>query len=222
MADLKRALEGHQNKSGRHDNPLRRPLSSRERDVTSHSSGSESMVSYSDHGDSAIGVAPPLPEEGAELNGNGNSEPQPTRDTQQKQQLGTVHDATTLPSISESRPGSSMQLPGTWPREASPARKTSRKSQAQDQQATESSPRSQNSGFDAGSGSGRRGRGKLRAGERLGSRRDKANGSAGAGAKMDLSKLLAGIETRSGGAAVADGGGVKEMGGGAIAVRPPY
>ena len=216
VADLKRALSGHH--GARHASPLRRPLTGQDTNTSPQSSESESMVSYSDHGDSAIGVGPPDEQ-------NGSARPQSSSGSKRSinQGTGSVHDATALPgNTSDLRLGNDvppvpripeeLQVPGTWPRDVSPARPTTAPDARDGEKArpVDTSPKSQNSGFDALSS--RQGRGMLRGGERPGSRKGNGNASS---MKIDLGKLLAGIETKG---VPLDSSGMKDVG----VVKPPY
>lgn len=227
VADLKRALSGHQT-TMRHASPLRRPVS--ERDPSVHSSGSESMVSYSDHEGSAIGVAPPDGfRAGTDSNeANGTARPQ-SAGSKLSNQSGTVHDQTTMPrSMSDPRLGndvppvpripSSLNLPGTFPRDVSPEKRPENNARAQ--QPAEPSPPTQSTIVDTASP--RQSRSMRRGDSRPTSRRDLGgtnfsdfNKSSGAG-KMDLGKLLAGIHTQQ---SAIDS---KKIGEAVVGVRPPY
>jgi protein EFR3 len=231
VADLKRALSGHQS-TMRHASPLRRPVSERDRSL--HSSGSESMVSYSDHGDSAIGVAPPdgIGPTIAPSEANGSGRPQSAGSKLSNNQSGTFHDQTTLPnSMSDPRLGndippvpkipSSLNLPGTFPRDTSPVRPDSiEQNSAKTQQRVESSPRSQNTGVEIASA--RQSRSMRRGDSRPTSRRELGGigltdfNKTSSASKMDLSKLLAGIHTQH---SAID---TTKPGEAVVGVRPPY
>jgi hypothetical protein len=245
VADLKRALEGHRQQSAaRNPSPLRGLAEGRGRDQSPHSSGSESMVSYSECGESALDVETSTLATASAANGskrpmssgsrfgtgNGNGRPV------------TAHDQTTLPnptltSQSDARLGndvppvpripSSLNLPGTFPRDVSPARAGTEQHQLD----TKSSPQPQN--VDAvrnnrvssiSVASARRGRD-----SRPGSRREHAPGemellSFGKGkmatGRVDFKELLMGITTQG---AEVDGEKGEVLGGERLGgVRPPY
>jgi hypothetical protein len=248
VADLRRALEGHRREAERrNESPLR---NAEERVGSAQSSGSESMVSWSERGESAVdvevdgvmgtgnanGSARPASNGSRFGNGSGNGRPM------------TAHDQTTLPnpyqnqtSQTDYRMGddvppvpripSSLNLPGTFPRDVSPARDSVRAGVETSQlDAKARSPERKwednPDGVGSLSASGKRGRG-----SRPGSRRE-AGAGGGAGiemmgfgkgkgkgmgtGKVDFRELLRGITTQSQGVGLegekADGGGV----------RPPY
>lgn len=257
VVDLKRALEGHrQQAAARNASPLRGPVEGRGRDQSPHSSGSESMVSYSERGESALDVetgtiATASAVNGSKRpmssgsrfgngignrNGNGNGNGRPV----------TAPDQTTLPNLNSTsqsdlrlgndvppvpRIPSSLNLPGTFPRDVSPARVGGEQDQLDAKSKSESSPPSQNAdgarnnrGGSISVASGRRGRD-----SRPGSRREHASretellsfgkGKTATG-RVGFKELLMGITTQGGGG---DGEKGEVLGGERLGgVRPPY
>ena len=131
---LKRALSGYTSNS-RTASPLRRPPSNSRRSTTS--TGSESMVSWNDADDRTAptsNVIAASPTETPIVNGAGNSDTMPAIEESAKAAGdSTYHDQVTAPlSASDVRLGddvppvpkipSNFDLPGTYPRDASPAR----------------------------------------------------------------------------------------------------
>ena len=247
VADLKRALSGHQ--AARHASPLRRPVTGG--DQSPHSSGSESMVSYSEHGESAIDVdlAERLQNNTVGTATNGIARPKSSASRVSKRngtgRPATAHDQTTLPAAnpqSDVRMGddvppvpqipSSLNLPGTFPRDTSPARPATATDLGSVQrnpqtQAMDSSPRSQNVEFarSNASASVRHGRSAVReSASRPGTRRGPggiellAYGKSTSG-KVDFNRLLAGITTQAQGSSAGADGAKGEIG---VGMRPPY
>ncbi len=151
VTELKRALSGYQNKM-RHSSPLRRLVTgARDQSVDSaqsrHSSGSESMMSYNDAEGGVNGSAldlnavgqsdfAPTPDTQQPKTSDAEAErPRSSSSNSQHQRRpeNGIHLATTLPRLkSDPRLGQdvppvpnippSLKLPGTYPRDASPAR----------------------------------------------------------------------------------------------------
>lgn len=234
VADLKRALSGHQ-AAARRSSPLRRPIS--QRDQSQHSSSSESLVSYSEHGESATDVAP---SDGMGANiaataANVSARPQSSGSRFSSGQAVTVHDQTTvflMSSQSDLRLGndvppvpripSSLNLPGTFPRDVSPVRPGStQQNNVEKQPPAEPGPRSQNMEFSRNST--RQGRSAVRD-SRPGSRRGPVGielltfGKSSTTGRMDLNKLLAGITTQTQNSAIDSTKGGEAI----VGVRPPY
>lgn len=250
VADLKRALEGHRHEAARRTaSPLRGPVARREE--STHSSGSESMISWSERGESAVemetglmatgnGTLRPFSSGSKFGNGNGNG-------------VGTgrpmtAHDQTTLPNLmatdqTDNRLGddvppvpripSSLNLPGTFPRDISPARGVVNTERTQLEPKTSSPERKgegrkrNGDGVGSLSVSGRRGRdsrpgsrreagAETRGIELLGFGKGKGTGTG----KIDFREFLMGITTQSDGA---EGESLKVLSGQKVGgVRPPY
>ena len=215
VSDLKRALAGVR-LNNRHASPLRRPVS---RPDSLQSRGSESMVSYHDAGGtegSTQGV------DGVnEANGPVAGTPRPPSSSSKKDADATspssvrqtYHDIVSLPRInSDLRLGddvppvpkipSAVNIPGTFPRDASPARVTTSgsdnaRSQSEFQEAASGVPRA---GVNGGGSTAslREGRSMRRGNTRPTTRQANAVPATLSGiprGRIDLEKLLAGIST---------------------------
>jgi protein EFR3 len=215
VTDLKRALSGY-NPGGRHASPLRRPVS---RSRSQHSMDSDSMISYHD-ADGADGSSLDLSaidgnETGRAPGTSPNDVERPSSSSKSDHTAttiapSTVHNVAPLPrDNSDPRLGddvppvpkipSSLNLPGTYPRDASPIRPiTPRAEPYRPQTAPQGQQRTKLNGLPS-STSLREGRSLKRGNSRLVSRRDQAvtdstHGGKSTG-KVDLGKLLASIQS---------------------------
>jgi protein EFR3 len=215
VTDLKRALSGY-NPSGRHASPLRRPVS---RSRSQQSMDSDSMISYHD-ADGADGSSLDLSaidgnETGRAPGTSPNDVERPSSSSKAEHNATTiapttVHNVAPLPrDNSDPRLGddvppvpkipSSLNLPGTYPRYASPIRPiTPRAEPYRPQTAPQGQQRTKLNGLPS-STSLREGRSLKRGNSRLVSRRDQAvtdstHGGKSTG-KVDLGKLLASIQS---------------------------
>jgi protein EFR3 len=213
VTDLKRALSGY-GSGNRHASPLRRPVS---RTQSQHSVDSDSMVSYHD----ADGINGSTLDLNAVDDNDNEESPSTVRDLQRPQSSSTtnhaatptspttVHDLVSLPrDNSDPRLGSdvppvpkipsSLNLPGTYPRDASPIRPiTPRGEPFRPQTAPQEQQKTRVNGLPS-SASLREGRSLRRGNSRPVSRRDQAaadptHGGTSSG-RVDLGKLLAGIQ----------------------------
>jgi len=225
VKDLKRALSGYAG-SMRHPSPLRRPPTSSRR--SSPTSASESMVSWNeadDHNASMIDIeAGPAPNGiaddttvAATTATGADTEPFPQKlETMEKPQDNEAipsasHDQTTLPGpMSDPRLGndvppvpripSTLNLPGTWPRDASPVRPRAaanldRGSQSQTDDVG-ASPRSQRiSSSSAYAASSVREKQSRKMTSRPTSRKGAGEKQGGATEKLDVGSLLAAIRS---------------------------
>jgi hypothetical protein len=237
VTDLKRALSGY-NSSGRHASPLRRPVS---RSRSRHSMDSDSMVSYHD-ADGVDGSSLDLSaidgnETGQALGTSPNDVGRPSSSSKAEQNATTiapttVHNVASLPrDNSDPRLGddvppvpkipSSLNLPGTYPRDISPVRPiTPRAEPYRPQTAPQGQQKTKLNGLPS-SASLREGRSLRRGNSRPVSRKDQAvtdpkHGGKSSG-RVDLGKLLASIQSATVDQDVED----KENSGTGISV-PPY
>ena len=216
VTDLKRALSGY-NSGDRHASPLRRPLS---RTQSHHSDDSDSMVSYHD-ADGIDGSTLDL----SAVNGNEADLPPRTVPTEVERPqpsvsemdhdpapaaAPTVHDLVSLPrDNSDPRLGndvppvpkipSSLNLPGTYPRDISPIRPLTPSGDAFRPRTAPQGPQKMKMNGLPSSTSLREGRSLKRGNSRPVSRRgqgatDPTHGGAMSG-RLDLEKLLAGIQS---------------------------
>jgi len=219
VTDLKRALSGY-NPGNRHASPLRRPMSVPE---SQHSADdSDSMVSYHDV-DNMDGSM-------ADLNATDMAQPEPPTTTSNSGGIGrptsssrtgqsnfatpptTVHDLVSLPRLnSDRRLGndvppvpkipSSLNLPGTYPRDVSPSKPSTPEFETFRPQTAPQGQKTRINGMPS-SGSLRESRSMRRGNLPSTSRREQAttdpisSGTRGSG-KIDLGKLLAGIHSGS-------------------------
>ena len=216
VSDLKRALCGYSS-GGRHSSPLRRPVSKTQ---SHHSEDSDSMVSYHD-ADNIDGSTLDL----NAVDGKGTDfspstiSPEVLRPQSSPSRVDhdiaptaalTVHDVVSLPrDNSDPRLGddvppvpkipSSLNLPGTYPRDISPIRpSTPRGEPFRPQTTPQALLKTKLNGLPS-SASLREGRSLTRGNSRPASRRDQAatdpiHGGM-TGGKVDLGKLLAGIQS---------------------------
>jgi protein EFR3 len=237
VTDLKRALSGY-NSGGRHASPLRRPVS---RSRSQHSMDSDSMISYHD-ADGADGSSLDLStidgnETGRAPGTSPNDVERPSSSSKVERNTTTiapttVHNVAPLPrDNSDPRLGddvppvpkipSSLNLPGTYPRDVSPIRPiTPRAEPYRPQTAPQGQQKTKLNGLPS-SASLREGRSLKRGNSRLVSRRDQAVTDSTHGSKshgrVDLGKLLASIQSATADQDVEE----KENSGTGISV-PPY
>jgi hypothetical protein len=235
VTDLKRALSGYSS-GNRHASPLRRPVS---RSQSQHSVDSDSMVSYHD-ADGINGSTLDL----SAIDGNDKEESASTAHDPQRPQTSsatnhvgsptsptTVDDLVSLPrDNSDPRLGSdvppvpkipsSLNLPGTYPRDTSPIRPiTPRGEPFRPKTAPQGQPKTKMNGLPS-SASLREGRSLRRGNSRPASRRDQTatdptHGGTSNG-RVDLGKLLAGIHSGP------DDDATKEKENTGIPFKPPY
>ncbi|KIW25126.1 uncharacterized protein PV07_10790 [Cladophialophora immunda] len=230
VTDLKRALSGY-GVTGRRQSPLRRPQAGSRR--STGSSGSSSMLSWDEADDrnpSFLDVAaagdpteqpldssPPRPQ----TSSSGNPKMADQRDA-------TYHDQTTLPSVTVDprtdtnvppvpKIPSTLNLPGTWPRDASPAR-PAESSPETAVSAVPESPKSRKITGKTYSTSPAREKQSLRKTSRPTSRKGATPLSSSPNEKFDLGSLLAAIPIPI---AEAAGDMQKENRTGRL-IRPPY
>lgn len=234
--ELKRALSGY-NASGRQNSPLRRPLTR----MDTQSSGSESLVSWNEADDRDVSTVN-LAVGGA--NGNANTADKTSRPTTAKDgkdEEGLQRRPSADPRLGVDVPPvpkipSSLKLPGTFPRDASPSRspadtewlerKKSRTTAAAGDDRDES-PRSKRvtSSTFAGSSSTRGASNPKRTSRPPSSRAGFGHfgtghdGSRVPSEKVDVGSLLAGIRPSASEASVA--GSLKETGSLRLS-KPPY
>lgn len=229
VTDLKRALSGYV-VSARRQSPLRRPtIGSRRSTATSATS---SMVSWDEADDRNpsfldVNVQPISGDSAAQFSNGGppiprSSESNNTAATASDDQ-GSAPAVTADPRVDADVPPvpkipSSLNLPGTWPREASPARlaeSTPGKSLPVPQEPG-TSPQTRSVGTNAYSPSSTRERQSIRKSSRPASRRGMTPMSTSPNEKFDLSSLLAGIPTRE------TAEEVEKENRGTRLIRPPY
>ncbi|OAP58103.1 hypothetical protein AYL99_07193 [Fonsecaea erecta] len=234
VTDLKRALSGY-GVSGRRQSPLRRPQASSRRSTAS-SGSSSSMLSWDDAddrnpsfldvaasgspNDQALVSGPPRPQTSSSTNAK-------TADQRDQKEV-TYHDQATLPSVTIDprtdatvppvpKIPSTLNLPGTWPRDTSPARpaETSPDTAAP---GVPESPESRKTTSKAYSPSPVREKQSLRKASRPTSRKGPTSLSSSPNEKFDLGSLLAAIPIP-----IADAAGdmQKENRTGRL-IRPPY
>jgi hypothetical protein len=236
VTDLKLALSGH-GSGNRHASPLRRPVS---RTQSQHSEDSDSLMSYHD-AESVNGSTLDL----SVVDGNGQEvSPSSVPDGVQRPQSSagtnhatatatstTVHDLVSRPADnSDPRLGSdvppvpkipsSINLPGTYPRDPSPTRPmTPKREPYRPQTAPQPLQKTILNGLPS-SASLREGRSLRRGNSRPVSRRNQtsaepAQGGSSSG-KIDLGKLLASIDSGT------DGQTTEEKENAGITLKPPY
>jgi hypothetical protein len=238
VTDLKRALSGY-NSGGRHASPLRRPVS---RSRSQHSMDSDSMVSYHEvdgvDGSSVDVSIIDGTETGQAPGTSPNNIDRPSSSSKAEHNTSaitptTAHNAASLPrDNSDPRLGddvppvpkipSSLNLPGTYPRDISPIRPTIQRAEShRPQTAPQGQQKTKLSNSLPSSASLREGRSLRRGNSKLASRRDPAvtdstHGGINTG-KVDLGKLLASIQSTTVDQDVEE----KENSGAGISV-PPY
>jgi hypothetical protein len=237
VTDLKRALSEY-NSGGRHASPLRRPVS---RSRSRHSMDSDSMVSYHDVDDvdgSTLDLSAIDGNETGQAPGTSPNDVERPSSSSKAEHNATTIAPTTVPNVaslprdnSDPRLGddvppvpkipSSLNLPGTYPRDISPIRPiTPRAEPYRPQTAPQGQQKMKLNGLPS-SASLREGRSLRRGNLRPVSRKDQAIADPTHGGKssgrVDLGKLLASIQSVTADQDVEE----KENSGTGISV-PPY
>lgn len=138
VTDLKRALSRYSRNGTRQQSPLRRPTIGSGSRRSTVSSGTSSMVSWTDADETNLSTfeGDDSRSKGRSTGQNGiNSRPQTSRSSKgpPNDEEGTFHDQVTVPVVTADprrdsdvppvpKIPSSLNLPGTWPRDISPAR----------------------------------------------------------------------------------------------------
>lgn len=134
VTDLKRALSSYARGGPRRQSPLRRPTIGSGSRRSTVSSGTNSMVSWTDADEANLSTFDVDNSRSKGQNGT-NSRPQTSRSskTLPKDEEETFHDQATVPAVTADprkdfdvppvpKIPSTLNLPGTWPRDVSPAR----------------------------------------------------------------------------------------------------